>query len=201
MRKPGVNLLLCTSVLFLWAVDLPAQVYKYVDENGITTYTTTRPAQYRYQTLDFPCYASDPKCRQLDWQRIPLNRSAFANITQQAAETFSVDEALLRAIIHAESAFQPDALSPKGAQGLMQLMPANQTHYGITDPYEPAQNILAGAEHLSDLLAEFSGNVNLAVAAYNAGSGAVKKYGDIPPYAETREYVRRVNILYRRYGR
>ena len=112
---------------------------------------------------------------------------------------FTVDESLIRAIIHAESAYQPDALSPRGAQGLMQLMPATQEELQVIDVFDPASNIEGGTLYLSQLLDQFDDQVELATAAYNAGPGAVREYGGIPPYQETREYVRRVKILYRRY--
>ena len=112
----------------------------------------------------------------------------------------SVDESLIRAIIHAESAYRLDAESPKGAQGLMQLMPATQADLAVNDPFDAWQNIDGGARYLAQLLDEFSGNTKLAAAAYNAGPGAVRKYDGIPPYEETKEYVRRVEILYRRYN-
>jgi len=93
-----------------------AEVYKFTDKDGIVHYTNVRPSgQGNVQTFSFPCYASDPKCNQLDWEKIPLNRRAFNEEIQAAAEVFAVDDALIRAIIHAESAYQPDALSPKGA--------------------------------------------------------------------------------------
>ena len=147
----------------------------------------------------FPCYASDPKCNQLDWEKIPLNRSAFREAIQTAAEEYAVDDALIRAIIHAESAYQPEALSPKGAQGLMQLMPATQAELQVVDVFDPVSNIDGGTLYLSRLLGQFDQNVELAAAAYNAGPGAVREYGGVPPYKETKEYVRRIKILYRRY--
>jgi soluble lytic murein transglycosylase-like protein len=185
-----------------WAVSGPAgaQVYKFVDENGIVNYTNIAPPTDRtYQVLRFPCYASDPKCRGVSWDKIALNTRAFESEIRTAAERNGLDESLIRAVIHAESAYQPEAVSPKGAQGLMQLMPATQQLLDVTDPFDPAENIDGGARHLSDLLREFKGDRTLAAAAYNAGAGAVQKYGGVPPYDETREYVRRVDILYRRY--
>ena len=107
---------------------------------------------------------------------------------------------MIRAIIHAESAYQADAQSPKGAQGLMQLMPATQAELNVSDPFNPQENIQGGALYLSQLLAQFNGDFELAAAAYNAGPNAVNKYGGVPPYDETQEYVRRIKILYRRYG-
>lgn len=177
-----------------------AEVYKFTDKDGIVHYTNIRPTgQQNVKTFSFPCYASDPKCNQLDWEKIPLNRAAFKDEIYTAAAVFAVDDALIRAIIHAESAYQPDALSPKGAQGLMQLMPATQQELQVTDVFDPASNIEGGTLYLSRLLGQFNQNVELAAAAYNAGPGAVSEYGGVPPYKETREYVRRVTILYRRY--
>jgi soluble lytic murein transglycosylase-like protein len=128
-----------------------------------------------------------------------LNTHAFASEIRSAAERTGLEESLIRAIIHAESAYQPHAVSPKGAQGLMQLMPEIQHLLRVSDPFDPAANIDGGARHLSDLLRAYDGDATLAAAAYNAGAGAVEKYGGVPPFEETREYVRRVNILYRRY--
>jgi soluble lytic murein transglycosylase-like protein len=105
----------------------------------------------------------------------------------------------VRAVIHAESAFRPDAVSHKGAQGLMQLMPGTAEIYGVEDPFDAAQNIEAGVQHLAGLLVRYDGDVTLAAAAYNAGEGAVKRWGAIPPYEETKVYVHRVGILHRRY--
>jgi soluble lytic murein transglycosylase-like protein len=173
-----------------------AQVYKFVDEHGIVNYTNIAPPKnVSYQTLRFPCYAADPKCRSVNWE----NTQACAPEMTSAARVNALDESLIRAIIHAESAYQSDAVSPKGAQGLMQLMPDTQQLLQIEDPFNPQANIAGGARYLSELLREFKGNTTLAAAAYNAGPGAVQKYGGVPPFEETREYVRRVNILHRRY--
>ncbi len=191
------------AVLFtsLWLVPpLAADVYKFTDENGVVHYTNIRPEGVTdYTTFTFPCYASDPKCRQVDWEQVPLNTTAFRDEIVLAASRYSVDESLIRAVIHAESAYQPNALSPKGAQGLMQLMPDTQAELQIEDPFHPESNIGGGTWYLAQMLAEFGGNVELAAAAYNAGPGAVRDHGGVPPYPETREYVRRVRILYRRY--
>jgi len=178
-----------------------AQVYKFVDENGVLNYTNIAPpGNYEYQTLRFPCYASDPKCRGVKWDKVALNTSAYNAEISAAAKLNSVDVSLIRAIIHAESAYQPDAVSPKGAQGLMQLMPATQDFLHVPDAFDPAGNIEGGTRYLAGLLDEFDGDIKLATAAYNAGPGAVEKYGGVPPFDETREYVRRVGILHRRYS-
>lgn len=191
------------SLIFAYLLGLQsvfADVYKFTDRDGIVHYTNVRPSgQQDVQRFSFPCYASDPGCNQMDWEKIPLNRGAFNEEIQAAAEVFAVDDALIRAIIHAESAYQPQAISPKGAQGLMQLMPATQAELQIADVFDPLSNIEGGTLYLARLLAQFNQNVELAAAAYNAGPGAVHEYGGVPPYQETREYVRRIKILYRRY--
>ena len=180
--------------------SLYAEMYKFTDKDGIVHYTNVRPVgQKNVKTFSFPCYASDPTCNQLDWEKIPLNRQAFDDEIRAAAQVYTVDDSLIRAIIHAESAYQPEALSPRGAQGLMQLMPETQKELQIDDVFDPINNIEGGTLYLSQLLNQFDQDVDLAAAAYNAGPGAVLEYGGIPPYKETREYVRRVKILYRRY--
>jgi soluble lytic murein transglycosylase-like protein len=107
-----------------------------------------------------------------------------------------VDPRLVRAVIRIESGGDPSAVSPAGAMGLMQLMPGTARAYGVLNPWDPEQNVAAGARHLSDLLREYNGDVSLALAAYNAGSGAVARYKGIPPYAETGAYVSNVLTLY-----
>ena len=111
----------------------------------------------------------------------------------KAAEAHDVDPNLVRAVIHVESAYKPKAKSRKGAMGLMQLMPATAREYGVRNAYDPAENINAGVKHLRSLLDEF--DVPLALAAYNAGQGTVRRYGGIPPYRETRAYVRKILAL------
>jgi soluble lytic murein transglycosylase-like protein len=185
----------------LWATAAPAdEVYRYTDADGIIHYTNIRPEGLRdYTTFTFPCYASDPKCREVDWEQVPLNTTAFREEIRRAANRYAVDESLIRAVIHAESAYLPDAESPKGAQGLMQLMPEIQTELRIENPYDPESNIGGGARYLARMLSEFEGDLELAAAAYNAGPTAVRNHAGVPPFPETREYVRRVKILYRRY--
>ena len=116
----------------------------------------------------------------------------FSSIINQAAQKYGVNPELVQAVIKAESNFNPRATSYCGAAGLMQLMPATARSLGVTDIYDPAQNIEGGVKFLSGLLSHFHGNTQLAVAAYNAGPGAVDRYGGIPPYSETQTYVKRV---------
>ncbi|HYW73550.1 MAG TPA: lytic transglycosylase domain-containing protein [Pyrinomonadaceae bacterium] len=115
----------------------------------------------------------------------------------QAGKSNGVDPLLLYSVMHQESSFKSRAISPKGARGLMQLMPGTAMRYGVTNIFDPRQNIEGGARYLRFLLDHFDGDVNLALAGYNAGEGAVEKYGwRIPPYAETQEYVRRISRRY-----
>ena len=112
----------------------------------------------------------------------------------------NVDPALIEAVIANESGFDANATSSAGAQGLMQLMPATAAELGVTDSYDPAQNVFGGSRYLRDLLDRFGGDTKLALAAYNAGAGAVEKYGGVPPYAQTRAYVQNVLASYEKFS-
>ena len=123
----------------------------------------------------------------------------YADQFRASARATGVEDAWLRAIAHAESGFDPLAVSHKGAQGLMQLMPATAAEYGVSDPFASAQSIRAGAEHLGWLMQRYDGDLTLVAAAYNAGVGALQRYGGVPPYPETQTYVARVLALHQRY--
>jgi soluble lytic murein transglycosylase-like protein len=124
----------------------------------------------------------------------PVSRRAlpFDTMIEENAAVHGVSPHLVRAVIQQESGFNPRALSHKGAMGLMQLMPGTATELGVRDPYDPSENIRAGVAYLKGLLVRFQDNVELALAAYNAGPTAVKRYGKVPPYRETRDYVSRI---------
>jgi soluble lytic murein transglycosylase-like protein len=120
----------------------------------------------------------------------------YDGLIDEHAGSQSVSPDLVRAVIQVESGFNPRAVSPKGAMGLMQLMPATATTYRVTDPFDPAENIRAGVAYLRSLLDRYSNRVELALAAYNAGPGAVDRHGEqVPPYKETRDYVRRITSV------
>jgi soluble lytic murein transglycosylase-like protein len=124
-----------------------------------------------------------------------INPRDYDPFVREAALAFDLDPRLIRAVIQAESAFDPWAVSRAGAQGLMQLMPELSKEFGVNDPFDPRQNILAGAEYLKQLLDRFNGNMELALAGYNAGPTVVARYAAIPPFKETRRYVKTIKAL------
>lgn len=126
----------------------------------------------------------------------PLTRDQLEGLVNQLAKRHGVSQQLAHALVTVESNYEPRALSPKGAMGLMQLMPATARQYAVDDPFDPAQNLGAGLQHLRGLLDRFGkGRESLALAAYNAGEGAVVRYGGVPPFRETQDYVRRILSL------
>jgi hypothetical protein len=173
-------------------------VYKYKDENGVVTFSEARPSRAAFDVIRFECYACRPDSK-VNWQRTPLFTGRYDDEINTTAQEFSIDPALVRAVIHAESAFNPQAVSSKGAQGLMQLMPGTAREVGVTNALDAGQNIRGGVNYLARMIELHNGDVRLATAAYNAGPGAVRRHNGIPPYAETRAYVERVGILHERY--
>ncbi|KFA27611.1 transglycosylase, partial [Xanthomonas vasicola pv. musacearum NCPPB 4384] len=181
------------------------QVYSYM-KDGVRHYTSTRPRQVAsiegLRTIHYSfietCYACGAKPG-VNFGAIRLNTNAYQQEIAAAAHEFGVEESIVRAIIHAESAYNPLALSRAGAQGLMQLMPGTARRFGVSDAYDATQNIRGGVQYLSWLLKRFNGDLTLAAAGYNAGEGAVDRYGGVPPYSETQRYVQRVGVLAGRY--
>lgn len=181
--------------------------YSYVDANGVTNYSNSRPKGVGSVNVIKSEYAvfSQPSCYACgfttthNFGSIRLNTASFASEIKAAALAYGVEEAVVRAIIHAESAYRPHVQSHKGAQGLMQLIPATAKRFGVNDSFDPAQNINGGVQYLSWLLRRYKQDLTLASAAYNAGEGAVDRYGGVPPYKETRQYVARVGQLAERY--
>ncbi|HSD16247.1 MAG TPA: lytic transglycosylase domain-containing protein [Thermomonas sp.] len=174
-------------------------LYEWRAPDGSVLYTTRHlPGAQPYLKFTVATPASSPAHEGLGKvgkPRLDMHAATF----RKAAKARKVDDAFLRAIAHAESGFDDKAVSPKGAQGLMQLMPDVQGDYGVQDPFDAAESIDAAARHLRGLLARYKGNYALAAAAYNAGIGTVAKYAGMPPYAETIAYVAKVQALHARY--
>ncbi|MFZ5560431.1 MAG: transglycosylase SLT domain-containing protein [Pseudomonadota bacterium] len=188
-------------------------IYKFRDENGNVLFTNIVNEKKKprgdgfkkYTVLERVTWFPDTNVHKYgNWganeyavkPSFSKNRNAFDTIIRTQALANNVDHGLVKAIIHTESGFNPRARSKPGAQGLMQLMPATASMYSVMDAYDPSQNISAGTRHIKYLINRYK-NLELALAAYNAGEGNVKKYGGVPPFAETRDYVKRVMSRYR----
>lgn len=175
------------------------KVYKHIDKNGIIHYSSKKPNVKNFKIINIRC----PECgwkNTVNWSNTPLVKNKFEKEIQNAAKKWSIEASLIKAIIHAESSFKADVESSAGAQGLMQLMPATQQIYSVSNPFDPTQNINAGTAYLKHLMKTYNNNLRLSLAAYNAGEGAVKKYNNnVPPYKETENYIERVKILKKRY--
>ena len=205
------NKLISFQILgFLAAVSYTAtnthakQIYMYKKENGSALFTNKRSSDKSLQQVKITYYSDSNIHSYKNWGNseasvLPSysrNKNAFDHIIQEAASKHGVSEGLIKAVMHTESGFNVNARSPVGAQGLMQLMPATARRFNVSNAYDPHQNIMAGAKYLSWLLNRFNGNTSLALAGYNAGEGNVTKYGGIPPFRETQDYVRRVTSRY-----
>ena len=129
-----------------------------------------------------------------EFEAIPA-KQAYEEIIQEAARTYDIDPALIRAVMQAESAFHPYIVSRAGAEGLMQLMPDLADEMGVTDSFDPRENIMGGARYLKQLLDQHNGNIALTLASYNAGPGNVRRYGGVPPFKETRTYVKKIKQI------
>ena len=174
-----------------------AKIYKF-KVGGTTSFSDIPPSRGQYIVWKPSCFACNIHST-IDWNLIRLHLDEFDHFIKSASHEHAIDPALVRAVIHAESNFNPKARSPKGAMGLMQLMPATARSLGVIDASVPANNIRGGTQYLAILLKRFKGDISLAAAAYNAGPEAVDKYLGIPPYDETIVYVQRVKILHQRY--
>ncbi len=178
------------AVSFVLGLAAPAAAggtYSRIDDEGVT-YLTDTPTDPRFRRV-----AGDSGTAN-GWLNVPqASRSGRFNVEiEEISARHGVDASLVHAVIKAESAFNPWAVSRKGAQGLMQLMPRTASMLGVRDSFNPRENIEGGVRHLSYLLNRYPGNVPLALAAYNAGEGAVDYYGGIPPYPETQQYVQKI---------
>jgi len=177
-------------VVLLWTdVPVSADVYRYVDENGVWHFTNIKNDS-RYKI-----YMRTVKETPTEYIE------KYGNVIKQASRRFGIEPTLIMAVIKAESDFDHKAVSRKGAQGLMQLMPKTAHQMDVSNPFNPEENIFGGTQYLSVLLKRFNNNKRLALAAYNAGPEKVESYKGIPPYKETRIFVKRVLDYYRLYNR
>ncbi len=192
-RWQKIDLMVVMLVLLLAAQSASAEIFKYRDANGRLHFTDKRMGG------DFSLIwrSSPSRAKGSAMDRLKRNRSRFSPLIDRIAKQTTLHPALVHAVIRAESAYNPKAVSSAGAVGLMQLMPATAAQYGITDLTNPVENIRAGSLYLKKQLDHFQ-DLSLALAAYNAGENAVRRYGNtIPPFPETQRYVKKVLTFYR----
>jgi soluble lytic murein transglycosylase len=186
-----IGISICYTLILLFSADLTAygDIYRYIDENGVMHFTNTPTSSNQ----NFKLFLREkPKITSR------YSTIKYDNIIANASQQYGVSFPLLKAIIKAESGFNPRAVSKKGAKGLMQIMPQNFKLLGVKDPFDPSQNIHAGARYFKQMYDRF-GKLALSLAAYNAGPEAVERFKTIPPYEETEEYVKRVLKFYYNY--
>jgi soluble lytic murein transglycosylase-like protein len=184
-----------------------ADIYTYKDEKGVVYFTNIPNGDKRFRLIRREVTSPSDGSPTVGAARVaqlfmpaPADIQRYSNMIEAASRTHGVDAALVHAVITAESGYNPAALSKAGARGLMQLMPATAARYGVRNIHDPQENINGGVRYLRDLIAMFNGNIELAVAAYNAGENAVIRYGNkIPPFAETAHYVPKVLGFYRKF--
>ncbi|HEX7480053.1 MAG TPA: lytic transglycosylase domain-containing protein [Polyangiales bacterium] len=203
--RPVVVWLLLAAALAAPARLALADIYSFVDRDGVVHYTNVRPAAAGIKRI----YHSTDSGEQLAVSRgrlpatfgrrgDPDRARRYDPHIQEAAQLYQLPQAFIRAIVLVESNFYPDAVSQAGAVGLMQLMPDTAASMGVLDPFDPRQNVLGGTRYLRVLANKFNGDLVLTVAAYNAGETVVEKYRGVPPFSETRSYVR--NVLHQYYA-
>jgi soluble lytic murein transglycosylase-like protein len=189
----GPKSLVATSMLLvslLIPISARADIYLYKDSQGVLVFTNV-PNHGGYRRVWRDPNSSEPAPS--------FSTGYYEDLIRAASGRHNVDADLIRAVIKAESDFRSNARSNKGAMGLMQLMPETARLHNVADAYDPSENVEGGVRHLKMLLSRYQGDLELSLAAYNAGSGAVEKHGGIPPFAETKEYVRRVLRYYDSY--
>jgi len=192
-EKTSLFLLAALALTLLLPSQTLADIYKYVDEEGVIHFTNV-PTDGKFKLF----YREKPVHFQSE---LGLQLEKYDHLIFKASEKYNVNYNLIKAVIKAESNFNPQAVSRAGARGLMQLMPKTAYAYQVQDSFEPESNIEAGVRYLRYLLNLFQGNLHLALAGYNAGENAVIKNKGVPPYPETRTYVQRVLRFYQEYGK
>lgn len=201
MKALNLFFIFVATIFFISPPCSVAEIYTYKDKNGIRHFTNV-PSSPKYK-LFMPERKSrtyyNNKGSYVKSSSRAVKIATFDPIIKKASRRYGLDCALIKAVITAESAFNCQAVSPKGAKGLMQIMPDNYPSLNISDPFDPSQNIMGGSKYLRQMLEVNDGRLKHALAAYNAGPEAVKKYEGIPPYNETINYVSKVIDLYRQY--
>lgn len=193
-KLAGFSRVALLSAIALFVMPVAADVYQKIDDDG-KIYFTNRPTGHGFRLV-----MKTPKKGTVAYKNFVRNRELLSPMIRTEASRNQVDPALVLAVVHAESAYDPNAVSHAGATGLMQLMPETAKKYGVKNPKNPTQNIQGGSQYLRDLLELFEFDLRLALAAYNAGETAVIKHGrKIPPYPETQHYVSRVIDYYQTY--
>jgi membrane-bound lytic murein transglycosylase MltF len=200
MRAAVVSL--CVFGVLLGSGPVAADIYHFTDADGVIHYTNVPPVGNGWHRM----YRTDDHGDRIDMRHVdnadrrpdPGRLQRYDAHIREAAELYQLPESFIRAIVLVESNFFPDAISEDGAMGLMQLMPETAQHMGVLNAFDPRQNVLGGTRYLRVLANRFNGDLVLTVAAYNAGEGAIDKYRGVPPYAETRRYVR--NVLHHYYA-
>ncbi len=200
----AIRLLLPLALLAsggLFATAARADIYGFTDENGVKHFTNMPSLDPRYKFIRGEGNKARPQSAAPAYMPSEADILKYSGIIDTASRTHGVDKSLVHAVIQAESGYNPAAVSRKGATGLMQLMPDTARRYGVANAFDPVDNIHGGVRYLKDLLAMFNGNIQLALAGYNAGENAVIRAGNqIPPYPETVAYVPKVIDFYRRHA-
>lgn len=204
MKEPSVmGKYLRLSLVLVLAIGLMApalaDIYKYIDKHGRVT-LTDKPKNDKYKRLVKTWKGWQEAKSQIALKDMEKNKRKYSSTINWYADRYRLPKSLLHAVVTAESAYDPDAISRAGAVGLMQLMPETARRYGVKNRRNPSDNLSGGTRYLRDLLIMFNNDLALALAAFNAGENAVKDNGNqIPPYAETRKYVQKVIGFYRKY--
>ncbi len=186
--KRMTAILIFLGLAWLVPMETSADIYMVIDSNGVLHFTNVPTSS------DYKLYIRErPK------PAISNEPSEFDPHIKKASEVFGINFHLIKAVIKAESDFNPEAVSKKGAKGLMQIMPSNFKSLGVSDPFDPFENIMAGTRYLGRLMNRYQGKLPLVLAAYNAGPDAVDQYNSIPPFPETRSYVSKVMKFFNAY--
>jgi hypothetical protein len=196
------RLIACGAVLFSLLASSSssfADIYKYEDAEGVMHFTDA-PTDRKFKVFMRDIQKDKRLRTNFGFGKLSRSPAEFDSIISSCASEFRVDKSLVKAVIQAESGYNPNAVSSKGAAGLMQLMPGTAQDLKVADSFNPTDNIRGGVRYLRFLLDTFKGNVTLALAAYNAGLARVAKYGGVPPYDETRNYVSKVLSYQKNYA-